>query len=504
MIGDGAPLIGDGVPGGAPARARGMTRRTLLQRAAGLGVSAATLSALDLLALSPAREALAAASGPPEIQYAIEHFIPRARTEEGVHVRFGPLYTCFATCTLARTPTAAEQSALEGALTTVEDAYPFSPEGVMMTVAYGMPYLRRLPEALVEAHMPRLLYEPKRPAFEEAVPSPSDVSPSNPEVHKQRFNIPVQIEQNDLVLMLRSDSSEVIDDVLAWLLGESSTLHGTAAGESPVAELLVPTSRRLAFLQIGLPRQVAEEQALPYAPYINPRSPMWMGFSSQQTGTSGPPRITTFLGDSSAKLTTARPRDYLALASVMHLSHVIEDLEQFYEYPQETYVRRVAAMFSADPPPAYGNADQFTNGGGPAYVPVVFTSDEQAQREAEGTGNFDGQPHVSHMSGVLRASRAANRVPMHIRADAPGFDSLDVPEGLPPQPKLHFAIFVPTADFFVTMRAAQAATDLAQRYGVPQQNLGVERFMTATRRQNFLVPPRSRRAFPLLELAASA
>jgi hypothetical protein len=30
---------------------------------------------------------------------------------------------------------------------------------------------------------------------------------------------------------------------------------------------------------------------------------------------------------------------------------------------------------------------------------------------------------------------------------------------------------------------------------------GLERFITATRRQNFLVPPRRHRAFPLLELS---
>jgi hypothetical protein len=31
-------------------------------------------------------------------------------------------------------------------------------------------------------------------------------------------------------------------------------------------------------------------------------------------------------------------------------------------------------------------------------------------------------------------------------------------------------------------------------------NLGIERFITTTRRENFLVPPRRRRAFPLVEL----
>ncbi|MBV9710784.1 MAG: hypothetical protein JO011_07720, partial [Ktedonobacteraceae bacterium] len=34
---------------------------------------------------------------------------------------------------------------------------------------------------------------------------------------------------------------------------------------------------------------------------------------------------------------------------------------------------------------------------------------------------------------------------------------------------------------------------------VDSDDNGLERFLTATRRQNFLVPPRSRRAFPLRE-----
>ncbi len=227
---------------------------------------------------------------------------------------------------------------------------------------------------------------------------------------------------------------------------------------------------------------------------------MWMGFVSQQVGTSGPAPITTFVGDSSARLTTATGRDYFNHGSIVHLSHAILDLEQFYARPSETYVRREAAMFSADPVPRPGNADQFTNGGGPAFVPSVFNGPQQAEREAEGTSTFDGQPHIAHTTALQRSSRAADRTPMHIRADGPGFDSLDVPDGSQ-QPKLHFAIYVPTADFFATMRRNQASPDLVQRDGVPERNVGIERFLTATRRQNFLVPPRRNRAFPLVELA---
>ncbi len=52
------------------------------------------------------------------------------------------------------------------------------------------------------------------------------------------------------------------------------------------------------------------------------------------------------------------------------------------------------------------------------------------------------------------------------------------------------------------MRTAQAAQTLQQPFldGEGDDN-GLERFITATRRQNFLVPPRRQRAFPLIELA---
>jgi hypothetical protein len=179
---------------------------------------------------------------------------------------------------------------------------------------------------------------------------------------------------------------------------------------------------------------------------------------------------------------------------------VIEDLEQFYERPGETYGRRVAEMFTANPLPRPGNSDQFTNGGGPAFIPNIFSDPEAATREAEGTTTFDRQPHLGHTRALQRTSRAFDRTPLHIRADGPGYDTLDVPDGSP-QPKLHFSIFIPTAELFATMRRSQASTDLAQQYNVTPQNQGIERFLTATRRQNFLVPPRRHRAFPLVELA---
>jgi hypothetical protein len=64
---------------------------------------------------------------------------------------------------------------------------------------------------------------------------------------------------------------------------------------------------------------------------------------------------------------------------------------------------------------------------------------------------------------------------------------MDVPGGAS-VPKLQFTIFVPTTEFFRTLRTSQASLDLQEKYAVSVEDNGLERFLTATRRRNFLVP----------------
>lgn len=120
---------------------------------------------------------------------------------------------------------------------------------------------------------------------------------------------------------------------------------------------------------------------------------------------------------------------------------------------------------------------------------------------------------VGHSSALQRSSRSANGTPLHIRNDGPGLNTLDVPGGAI-QPTLEFTVFVPTAEFFRVMRVNAASLDYVKAgqgggtgTSVPPSmeaadadDNGLERFLTATRRQNFLIPPRRHRAFPLIEL----
>jgi len=327
--------------------------------------------------------------------------------------------------------------------------------------------------------------------------SPTDVSAANPGITKLTFNVPVVIERNDVLLTLRSDTLPHLYDVLGWLRGNGQ-LNGRAHPSPGLGVLLEVTSVRLMFQQMGLPRRVADAQGLPYAGRINPRSPMWMGFADQQVAGSGPATITSFQGNRSARLTDARRGDYFDNGAVQHLSHVLLDLEPFYS-DDEPYTERVQYMFRSNPIPSAGDADQYTDGGGPSFIGNVFQGTGDAEKNAGAQQTFGGAHRIGHLAALQRSSRAADGTPLHIRMDGPGFDALDVPDGSH-QPKLQFTAFMPTAECFARMRRNQASLDLAKREGVTDDDNGLERFITATRRQNFLVPPRRHRIFPLLEL----
>ena len=488
---------------------RAISRRTAL-KAGAAGLLASEMAVLEQLATTPTRLAMAAAAL-PDIQFAIGSFIPPAFTVNGVLVRFGPVFTFFTPARLTRRPTEADQDVLAAALNTIEANFPFSPAGVFTFVGYGKPYFNRLDQSVVASRMPRLASNHVRFVLEEAVPSPTDylAGTRDPDRTKQTFNVPVRIERNDLLLTLRSDKMAVLIDIMAWLRG-SGSLNGKAIASPAFNGLIQLRETRLMFQQIGLPRKVADVFGLPFAGQVNPESPMWMGYFDQQVDAAGPAEIVTFVGNAEARLSTARPGDYFDNGSIQHMSHDIQDLNQFYALPTATdpgepFTERVQYAFRSnekgtrDGLPSDGNADQFTNGGGPSALPNHFQGNDDAVAAAQGIGTFQGAHRIGHIAGLQRHGRLPSGTPLHIRMDGTGFDGLDVPDGTN-QPKLQFMAFVPNAEVFRAMREGQASLDLQHKFNVARDDNGFERFITATRRQNFLVPPRRHRAFPLVEI----
>ncbi|HEY3907967.1 MAG TPA: hypothetical protein VGM14_28945 [Streptosporangiaceae bacterium] len=526
---------------------RALNRRTVL-KVGGIGAMAATVGTVGAAAWTPLRAKAAttrpmgsmaqSASGPlPDIQFDIGAFVHPAQTIAGVLVDFGVLYTFLAPAALTRNPTKRDQAVLASALNTIEQAYAFSPSGVFTFIAYGVPYFNRLPKSLVASAMPRLTSNTSRFALEEAVPSPTDVSPLNPGVTKRLYNVPVQIETNDVLFTLRSDSLVNITEVAAWFNG-SDILNNQFVASPSFGGLFNFKTPRLNFVQPGLPRKVAAANGFSFTNQINPASSMWMGFVDQQVNGSAPNGATvTFAGTSHGVLTTAKPGDYFDNGSIQHLSHVIDDLEQFYSVDgtdsdePETFSERVQYMFRSKTPSGASGLpfpqdpnNAFTNGGGLGAPTGNLTTQQNSaflQNVFNGANdqatNFDPDAttqtyRVGHLAGLQRSSRAGDGTPLHIRNDGPGLSPQDVPDGSV-QPTLEFTVFVPTAEFFRVMRINSASLDYvkAGQQGGTAASVppgveaadpgddGLERFTQATRRQNFLTPPRRHRAFPLLE-----
>jgi len=522
------------------------SRRTALKAGAGAMLTSQALL-LQELAFLPTRTALAASFS--DIQFDIGRFLTQAPSvfNDGggnVVAQFGPIFTMIAPARLTRNPSRADQTTLANALNTIESIYSAAPSGVLIAaVAYGVPYFNRLPQALVQSRMPRLTLNTNRFVLEESPVFPTDVSPANPGITKDRFNNQVRIETNDLFFELRSDSTYILNDVLTWLEG-SNSLEGKQIASPAFNGLVQFQTPRLMYGQMGMPRRVfdAAAQSNPtlyeYHTRVNHISSMNMGFVDQQSNASAAAGDVIFASTGAGRgITTARAGDYFDNGAIAHLSHDIEDLYQFYSLPNqdtrhpdgEPFTERVMYMFRANQLgtthglPSEGNSDQFTDGGGPSFLNNVFQGNNSVVNEARASGGtfgpgnqtqdatFTGLGRIGHIAGLQRAGRTASGAPLHIRNDGPGFDSMDVGSfQLFPgrqtvaagsnQPKLQFLAFVPSAEVFRAMRVGVAAQDLVAQFGVDDDDNGLERFITATRRQNFLVPPRRHRAFPLLEL----
>src|SRR5262252_1985429 len=389
-----------------------LSRRNLLISGGALATAVAGLEGLRKLAVTPVRLSVDGANADlagghgrmdlPDIQFNIGGFTAPAVTVNGVLVAFPPVFTLFATATLERRPSREDQRELARALDEIERAYQFSPQGVFAFVAYGLPYFARFPSKLFAVKVPRLLADETRFALEEAMPSPTDVSAANPGITKKTFNVPVVIEANDLLFTLRSDNVGNLWDVLAFL-GGSDKLAGMEVRSPHIKAGLKFTGTRVMFVQQGLPRKVAEENNLPFAQFLNPSSPMWMGHADQQVDATSPAADVTFVGADGINFTTAQAGDYFDNGSMQHLSHVILDMAQFFDLnaagqpgADGTFLERVQYMFRSAPPPSTGFKHQFANGGGPAFRPNVFQGARDAARGAAGIGTLleDGaHPH---------------------------------------------------------------------------------------------------------------
>ena len=453
-----------------------LTRKQVLAGAAAGAVGATGVYELvDRLGGSPSRAA-------PAQRFAEQHLLDGIRTVdlEGVEVLVPPLHHAVLTARVGVDAADLRDArrALEGALAGLEEDYAPSPAGLGATVAWSLPYFTRLVPAAWETHGPRDR-RANKDALLDSLRFPSDP----PET---------VLESNDVAILLRSDDRDHVDD---------------AIGRIRDTKTLELTSIRRGFAGGGfdgrrsLPKKMAVAAGIPGADLIPDDAELFLGFTSTQRAGMGPGKIANHETLGYVDLRGG----YFREGTHMHLSHITEDVEAW--YLNFDFRERADTAFRPNVKVREGAQ---TVRQGPDDV-----SDEQAVHT-----DYRASGRIGHSAAIQTTSRLAGDVvgpdgtvyakgtAIPIRAD---FNTLDNPfawsenaSEIDPTPAagVHFVVFNPSSDDFHRNRLAMDGVMPGGKIPFPPRarGQGFNAVLRTTHRQNFLVPPRRNRSFPLAEL----
>ena len=513
------------VPAGEPHGQ--LSRRRFLQGTAltlgGALASAGIYELIETIAQPPERAAFLATQ-PMQEQYLLQNERVIKVTGSGVEssgtgtiaVRVPALHDHVITATVkvpANTKALQEaQQHLESTLLSLEQQFPPTPSGLGIAVAWGLPYFHHYIPSLGKpspffpagtgypTYLPVDLMTSKVEghtvyAVQEATMFPSDQPPA-------AFGS-VQLEQNDVAVLLRSDS-------LSTMMAGTNALFGS--GSNQAGDLFKVTSIRRGFSgggfsgHQGLPSSMALAAHLPGARSIPPQAQAFLGFTTTLQDNMGPGIIASL--ETLPGVTDQWPHGYFQQGTTMHLSHLFEDLATWYGQGFPQYGDRVQAMLQPGLSPA----------------PGTLTLDPPGQSEAQvaqGVHQYHAYGHSGSMAQVDSTtspltSNYGVAYPMGTTIPVRGdFNTLDNPFSYTADPAadhysstpaagLHFIVFQPTIAIFNSIRLAMDGRypDQTLPLAPRSPHAGINAVLFTTHRQNYLMPPRRHRAFPLAEFLA--
>lgn len=473
-----------------------ISRRELLKRGAVALAAGNIYSLLDGIAEAPARAATSAARA--REQYLLSGL--GVVQELGIEVIVPPLHHRIVTARVRVSGATRLQVAavrLERAIASVEARYPSSPAGVGITVGWGLTYFRRLVPRLADGRRYPAYLPLDRPASKAKGRSVAAVLDAEPFVSDPAA---LHLGSDDVVFLLRSDSVDHIDDAE----------HAVVAA---LADLFSVTSVRNGFVGggfgagPGLAKQMALAAGVPGAELMVDGVQMFLGFTSTQKAAMAPGRIASF--ETLPGLTDQRPASYWGGGTAMHVSHLDEDLERWWQaVPFIDQLRSMTRPGLTVPDKTY-------------TIPEDVSRIETAADVRSDLSRFGGVGHSATLQtvtrlradtldayGVVRPRGAA----LISRAD---FNTLDNPftqsavageVAEAPSAGVHFVAFAPSTDLFNRARRAMDGA-LGDGSKLPldarASAQGFNSFIHATHRQNFIAPPRAHRSFPLARFAST-
>jgi hypothetical protein len=469
------------------------SRRSFLKAAAAVSMAGGTIALVDQLTGGISRAEAAPTTVLHGEQYLVDGLV--AITDNGVDVVLPPLYKYIITGRLKRTlkwdakGLKSAQDKLEKALVQVEANKSKTAAGLTVVVAWGLPYFRNFVKPRMTPSTYAAVWPRESGGANDAVIDAVKFG-SDPDA--------LILEDNEVMIMLRSDFPLLLDDARSKLFKSGSVSY--------IGDILDVTSVRSGFVGRGFDKpstakQLAIKAGVAAAASIPDASQLMMGFTSTQKAALGPDNIASF---ETLGLTTVKRGDYFAGGAAMHLSHIYEDLSLWYG---ASYQERLSRMYSPRAVADDGTVTLLNDAG------KVSTREEVVADAITTPGG-----HNSLLQQVTRLpaekTDAYGRIwptgtPVPVRED---FNTLDQPftmsanpvrdqwSATQNRPGLHFVVFVPSSGRFHAARhAMDGLLPDGTVVGTPQGN-GINAMLSTTHRQNFLVPPRAHRSFPMAEL----
>ena len=480
-----------------------MDRRALLRRASTIAVGSVAArgvyEVLDQLAGGPPRAEAAVVRRFQE-QYLIDQV--EVIVNNGVTVAIPPLHNDVFTARLksgvnwTKAALTSAKTRVENAIAKVEAPYPSTAAGLTIVVGWGLPYFRTFVPSLMNTYLPAIPgTSPKQYAVLDAIRFPSD--PAG-----------VVLEDNHVMFKFRSDSSAIVS-------GAERALFDDQNSGAYIGDLFDLTSKRIGFLGRGfgnpsIGKSLAVAAGVPGADRIPADAQLMMGFTSTQTQALGPDNIPSF--ETLRGVTDQWPNGYFAAGCAMHLSHLYLDIDAWYNSMNTSaYAERVKRMFSPRTPvPAEPGTVTLPNG------PAQLSTMAQVKQDASGSkllGHNALLQQATRLAATTYDNYGRRRVqgtPVPLRED---FNTLDdpfawAPGGVGPtnKPGMHFVAFLPGHHLFHRARLAMDGVMLdgtnfrAAPYNLSDESIGFNARMRASHRQNYVIPPRRNRSFPLVEL----
>ncbi len=463
-----------------------LTRRQVLVGAATSGLGAAGL--YELVDRLTSSKPVPRAQGRLQPEQHLLDGLTLVR-DNGVNVVVPPLHSAVVTARVASTDLRGAQRELEDALVTLEQRYAPTPAGLGVTVAWGLPYFRRYVPRQAGVHLPidRRASHTKHQsvrALADAIRFPSDPATTI-------------LEDNEVAVLLRSDVREHVEDAERTLFHGSRILHVTSIRRGFVGSDFHSGP--------SLAKRMAQAAGVDGADLIPDDAELFLGFTSTQHAALGPRRIANF---ETLGYVDLGPKSYFRNGTSMHVSHLFEDLASW--YLTFDFRERVDTVFK---PGLEVKPGTVTVSQGPAEV----ASPAAVRRD------FHQKGRIGHSSSIQPTSRldrdfVAEDGTVYKRGTAipqrVDFNTLDNPFAWSAAPErdnmqdipaagIHFVVFNPTSDDFHRNRLAMDGVlpdGTRLPFGKRSRQQGFNAVLQTTHRQNFLVPPRQHRSFPLAEL----